>query len=285
MEKFLENLTLGNSLIIGALILLVLFEIFLRLKKKQIRSKYKYNKKHVEDFEDMEKIWIEYYREDQKIFSARIVGILFILAIIIISLDIKTFSVLAIVAGTIIIVLRDYIFSFISFFYVISIYKIGDDIRNNEILGEIVRINPLYVAVAGKDEDGEYNGKLHRIPNMFFASQKTEIQELKIEDYRRVVLTAIYTRERFEDNFENWLGKVRNFLEETLPSRSWERVGHFKGYLGIKYKMNYDYNDKGEVIVRISFIARYPKNTEQKERIIEFIESLRKVDSGKASMI
>jgi uncharacterized membrane protein len=73
MEKFLENLTLVNYLVIGALILLVLFEIFLRLKKKQIRSKYKYNKKHVEDFEDMEKIWIEYYREDQKIFSARIV--------------------------------------------------------------------------------------------------------------------------------------------------------------------------------------------------------------------
>ena len=44
MEKFLENLTIGNSLIIGALILLVLFEIFLRLKKKKIRSKYKYNK-------------------------------------------------------------------------------------------------------------------------------------------------------------------------------------------------------------------------------------------------
>jgi hypothetical protein len=285
MEKFLENLTLVNYLVIGALILLVLFEIFLRLKKKQIRSKYKYNKKHVEDFEDMEKIWIEYYREDQKIFSARIVGILFILAIIIISLDIKTFSVLAIVAGTIIIVLRDYIFSFISFFYIISIYKIGDDIRNNEILGEIVRINPLYVAVAGKDEDGEYNGKLHRIPNMFFASQKTEIQELKIEDYRRVVLTAVYVREKFEDDFENWLNKVRNFLEENLPSRSWERVGHFKGYLGIKYKMNYDYNDKSEVVVRISFIARYPKTTEQKERIIEFIESLRKVDSGKASMI
>lgn len=276
MIKFLENLSLSNSLIIGALILLALFEVFLRLKKKKIRSKYKYNKKHVEDFEDMEKVWIEYYREDQKIFSSRIVGILFVVAIILISLDIKTFSVLAIVAGTIIIVLRDYIFSFISFFYVISIYKIGDDIRNNEILGEIVRINPLYVAVAGKDEDGEYNGKLHRIPNMFFASQKTEIQELKIEDYRRVVLNIIYTRERFEDNFENWLNKLRAFLEEHLPSRTWERVGHFKGYLGLKYKLNYDYNDKGEVIVHISFIARYPKNTEQKERIIEFVESLRK---------
>ncbi len=276
MITFLENLSLSNMLVIGVVILLIIFEIFLRLKKKTIRTKYKYNKKRVEDFEDMEKVWIEYYREDQKIFSSRILGILFVLAIIIISLDIKTFSVLAIVAGTIIIVLRDYIFSFISFFYVISIYKIGDDIRNNEILGEIVRINPLYVAIAGKDEDGEYNGKLHRIPNMFFASGRTEIQELKNDDYRRVVLNVVYTREKFEDNFENWLAKVRAFLEEHLPSRTWERVGHFKGYLGLKYKLNYDYNDRGEVVVRISFIARPPKNVEQKEKILEFIESLRR---------
>lgn len=264
-----------NVSIIYVILSFICLEIFLYFSKQNLRRKYKYNKNKVEDFEDMEKIWIEYYKKTQQLFITRIVALILGITIIFISSDIKALNILAIIAGTIIIVLRDYIFSFITFFYIISIYKIGDDIRNETILGEILRINPLYVAIAGKDDDGEYNGKLHRIPNSIFITQKIEMQELKTDDYRRVLLTVIYTRDKFKDSFNLWLIQAKNFLEETLPARNLERVGHFKGYLGVKYKLNYDYNDKGDVVVRISFIARPPKNVELKEKIVEYIESLR----------
>ena len=264
-----------NASIIYVILSFICLEIFLYFSKQNLRRKYKYNKNKVEDFEDMEKIWIGYYKKTQSLFITRIIALIVGISIIFISSDIKALNILAIIAGTIIIVLRDYIFSFITFFYIISIYKIGDDIKSDTILGEILRINPLYVAIAGKDDDGEYNGKLHRIPNSIFITQKIEMQELKTDDYRRVLLTVIYARDKFKDSFNLWLIQMKNFLEETLPARNLERVGHFKGYLGVKYKLNYDYNDKGDVVVRISFIARPPKNVELKEKIVEYIESLR----------
>lgn len=273
---FWTQLNTHQATILWVLLGLLAVEAYLRVAKKKLKIKYKYNKVKVEDFEDMEKIWIEYYKKNQNLFVFRVVSIFIAIAIILISFDVNAFNLLAVVAGATIIIFRDYIFSFITFFYIISIYKIGDDVKTDTILGEILRINPLYVAIAGKDEDGEYNGKLHRIPNSIFITQKIEAQELKADDYRRVMLTAIYSRDKFEDNFNTWLTKVKSFLEETLPSRTLERVGHFKGYLGVKYKLNFDYNDKGDTVVRISFIARPPKNIELKEKIIEYVETLRR---------
>lgn len=274
--EFLGQFNTHQATILWVLLALLMIEVYLRVAKKKLKIKYKYNKVKVEDFEDMEKIWIEYYKKNQNLFVFRVVSIFIAIAIILISFDVNAFNLLAVVAGATIIIFRDYIFSFITFFYIISIYKIGDDVKTDTILGEILRINPLYVAIAGKDEDGEYNGKLHRIPNSIFITQKIEAQELKADDYRRVMLTAIYSRDKFEDNFNTWLTKVKSFLEETLPSRTLERVGHFKGYLGVKYKLNFDYNDKGDTVVRISFIARPPKNIELKEKIIEYVETLRR---------
>ncbi len=129
--------------------------------------------------------------------------------------------------------------------------------------------------MSGKDEDGEYNGKLHRIPNFSFIGQKVELQDLKTDDYRRVVLKSIYINDDFTDSFSVWLEKLRLFLDEKLPQRHLGKVGNYKGYTGTKYKVNFDYNEKGEVVVRISFVAHYPQNIELKEAIIEFIESLK----------
>ncbi len=273
--EFFGQFNTHQTTILWVLFGLLIIEVYLRIAKKKLKVKYKYNKDKVEDFEDMEKIWIEYYKKNQNLFVIRVVSIFIAIAVILVSFDVNAFNLLAVVAGATIIIFRDYIFSFITFFYIISIYKIGDDVKTDTILGEILRINPLYVAIAGKDEDGEYNGKLHRVPNSIFITQKIEAQELKADDYRRVMITAVFSTEKFMDGFSIWLDKVRNFLEETLPARTLERVGHFKGYLGVKYKINFDYNDKGDTVVRISFIARPPKNIELKEKIIEYIETLR----------
>lgn len=276
METFIKTLHTNDLVIYIVIVLMIIIEVTSRLLKRRIKSKYKSEKKSLEEFGEIEKISIAYYRQYQWLDIFRLFSILTGIIIILVAFNIEALNILAVVAGTIIIVLREFIFSFISFFYLITIYKTGDDIKIDGTLGEIFRITPLYVALSGKDEDGEYNGKLHRIPNFTFIGQKVELQDLKTDDYRRVVLKSIYERELFADPFHVWLEKVRNFLDDKLPQRHIGRVGNYKGYTGTKYKLNFDYGEDGEVIVRISYVAHYPQNIELKEKIIEFIEGLRK---------
>ncbi len=273
---FINNLTTNQIIADIIVVVLIIIEITSRILKNKIKAKYKNRKVKIEEFEEVEKLSITYYRQYQWIDIFRLFSFLIGFILIIAILNIEAWSVLAIAAGAFILTLREMILSFISFFYILTLYKTGDDIQIENALGEIIRVNPLYVAVAGKDEDGEYNGKLHRIPNFLFIGKNVELQDLKTDDYRRIVLKTVYLNEIFEDSFSVWLSKVKNHLEEKLPKRELDRVGNYKGYTGIKYKLNFDYGDKGEIICKISFVARYPYQIEFKENIIEFIESLKK---------
>jgi hypothetical protein len=279
MQEFIKTLTTNNIVIYLAIILMILVEFAARFLKSRIKIKFKKEKKAIEEFGEIEKVSIIYYKQYQWIDIVRLFSILVGMSVIMIAFNIQALNILAVVAGTLIIVLREFIFSFIAFFYLISLYKAGDDIKVNDTLGEVFRITPLYVALSGKDEDGEYNGKLHRIPNFIFIGQQVELQDLKTDDYRRVVLQGFYSRTIFEDSFDIWLDKIREFLDEKLPQRHLGRVGNYKGYTGTKYKLNFDYGEKGDIVLRISFVARYPRNTELKEEIIEFIESLKKSEA------
>ncbi|MFA7285956.1 MAG: hypothetical protein WC011_03915 [Candidatus Paceibacterota bacterium] len=277
IKQFIENLTTTQIIVDIIILTMIIVEITARILKRNIKEKFKKEKRNIEEFEEIEKVSIAYYKQYQWIDIFRLFSLLIGFVFIIITLNIQALNILAVVAGAIIIILREFIFSFFSFFYLISIYRTGDDIKIEETLGEILRINPLYIALAGKDEDGEYNGKLHRIPNFTFIGKNVELQDLKTDDYRRVVLKGIYNIESFDDPFSVWIEKLRNFLDEKLPQRHIGRVGNYKGYTGIKYKLNFDYGEKGEIICRISFVARHPYNIKLKEEIIEFIESLRKI--------
>jgi hypothetical protein len=273
--EFIKNLETSQLVAYIVIILLIVIQLSAGVFKRKIKEKFKTEKKNIEEFGEIEKVSMAYYKQHQWIDVIRLFSFVLGTIIILIAFDIKALNILAVVAGTLIIVLREFIFSFISFFYLISVYKTGDDIKIDGTLGEIFRIKPLYTALSGKDEDGEYNGKLHRIPNFSFIGQKVELQNLKTDDYRRVVLKSIYINDDFADSFSVWLEKLRLFLDEKLPQRHLGKVGNYKGYTGTKYKVNFDYNEKGEVVVRISFVARYPHNVELKETIIEFIESLK----------
>jgi hypothetical protein len=50
-------------------------------------------------------------------------------------------------------------------------------------------------------------------------------------------------------------------------------VGNFKSYAGMKYKLHYDYDEDGYVLVAISFISSTKTALPKKESIISFIES------------
>jgi hypothetical protein len=96
-----------------------------------------------------------------------------------------------------------------------------------------------------------------------------------------VVIQAVYNSESFGVNFSDWLQKTKDFLDDELPMRRLEHVGNYRGFSGTRYKMNYDYDDDGEVFVKISFIADPAKSLARKEKIVAFIESLRSVKKSK----
>ncbi len=262
----------------AALILIVFIglEFFLQRLKQTKRKEYEIKKAAIESVEEIEALSIEHYRQLQSIDSIRFIFITIGIVSILSVFNVQALNILAVATGALILALRESFTSFVAYFYILSNYKLGDDIRINGALGEIVGIKPLYTSIAGKDENGEYNSKLNFVPNFMFLSQTIEQQQLKSDDYRNVLLQLLYTRDLFIDPFDLWLEKLESKLDELLPKRILTKVGHFKSYAGVKYKLHFDYNDKGEVVVRLSFIAKSSKAQDFKESIIKFVEQLKK---------
>ena len=286
MIQFLGAFTSGQH--IGAIVLVFVFtiiELMLRRLKRQKSKEYQEKKSSINSLEEIEDVSLEHYRQLQQVdvirFLALVLGILMILG----PYNVQVFSLLAVAAGAFILALRESFSSFIAYFYILSNFKLGDDIKINGFLGEIVRIKPLYTSLAGKDENGDHNSKLYNIPNFMFLGQSIEQQQLKSDDYRKLSLQILYTHSAFTDDFESWVGKMETFLKELLPKRAMTKVGHFKGYAGIRYKMDFDYNDKGEVVVKISFITRSFKILKMRESIIMYVEALKKQPSEQSDKV
>lgn len=255
----------------------IIFEIAVRSYKQKLKNEYRAKKESIHSSEEAEKVSLEHFNQLQNIDITRIVVGVALLVVILSVADVRTFSFLAVAIGAIIITLRDYVISLVSYVYVLANFDIGDDIKIGHVLGGIVRIRPLNVSIAGKDAHGDFNGILHHIPNSKFVTEVVERQEIKDNNYRAVTLEALYSNELFTDTFSSWLTNLKNYLDTTLTKRSLKDVGNYKTYAGIKYKLYYDYNEDGDIVVSISFIARTKNATLRKEEIIAYIETTRRI--------
>jgi hypothetical protein len=264
-----------NLSALSVFIIFLFIELMFRRFKNRKAKEFKIKKESIESVEQIENLSIEHNRQVQHIDVIRFViifiGIMAILGVY----NVQAFNILIVATGAFIIILKEPFASLVSFFYILSNYKSGDNIQIDNFLGEILRVKPFYTDIAGKDENGEYNGRLHCIPNYMFLSNIINQQQLKSDDYNKISLNIYYDNKNFKENFDVWLSKIENYLDSLLPRRSMSKVGHFKGYAGKKYKTDFDYNEKGEVVLKISFIARSHKSSKIKESIILFVESLK----------
>lgn len=246
--------------------------------KKRIKKSFNKKKSSLEKFEDIEKESIDFYSRNQGVDIFRFVAYFVIVAGALLLFNVQAFSVFAITVGALIVILKDPIISAISYIFLVSQYDIGNDIRINGVLGEVIRIKILYLGLAGKDDSGEYNGKFFVIPNHLFFQNIIERQELKTSDYTRVVLSFIFKREDYDKRFKDWLLEFRQMLDDLLPHRVLKQVGNYKSYAGVKYKLNYDYNNNGDILIKLSFITKPGDPAiERKEEIIDFIEGSKNV--------
>ncbi len=255
--------------------IIALTEIVLWFLRARAHRAYEISKKDVSNLADVEAVSITYFRKRQILGIVRACLWLFAILLAALLYDVQTFSVLALALGALVIIQKENINSLFAYFFVLSNFKVGDDIRVTDLLGEITRISPLQTTLSGKEDNGEYNGQRVSIPNYKLLLENVRVQELKSDTYRRIVLKAIYTHDEYKVDFGEFIQKIRAFLDEFLPKRNLNQVGNFRSFAGSQYKINFDYDEDGRIVVRIAFISRPHDIVDRKEQIIEFLEGMR----------
>ncbi len=271
------NFSKDILILLFCILIYIVFELGIRYKKNSIKRKYRERKGTIHSGGEAEQVSLEHFNKLQSLDITRIAAILLLIVIIFSFANVTSFSFLAVALGAIIITLRDYVLSLISYVYVLANFDIGDDIKIGQVLGSIVRIRPLMVSIAGKNSYGDLDGALYHIPNSKFISEIVERQEIKDHNYKCVSLEVIYSNELFEDMFSVWLKNLKKHLDDIFTKRSLKDVGNYKTYAGIKYKLFYNYNEDGDIVVNISFITRIKNAATKKEEIIEYVESTRRL--------
>jgi hypothetical protein len=263
------------------IIILIAAEIIIWFLRLRAQRTYEVLKKDVSSLSDVETVSITYFRKRQMLGIIR--AVVWLLAILLGALlyDIQTFSVLALALGALVVIQKENINSLFAYIFVLSKFNVGDDIRVNDLLGEIVRISPLQTTLSGKEDNGEYNGQRIAVPNYKLLLENVRVQELKSDTYRRIVLKALYVHDEYDVAFGEFIQKIRAFLDEFLPKRNLNQVGNFRSFAGAQYRLNFDYDEDGRIVMRIAFISRPNDIVDRKEQIIEFIEGMRTQDDVK----
>ena len=275
VTSLLISMTHLTTLIVAVLVVIFLESILFFYKNEVTRS-YKGKKQEILSGEEAERESLRYFSKLHIVSIVRMVYFFIISLVLIATYDIRAFSFFTVAFGAIILALREVIVSLLAYPHVVVSYDIGDDIRIAGVLGEIVRVRPLSTQLAGKDEKGDYNGKLDIVPNSKFFLEIIERHEIKNGANRRVSIDALYIQDEYKLPFNEWLTLLKSTLDAKLPKRSLKDVGNFKSYAGMRYKLQYDYDDDGYVKVSISFISGTKTANDKKEQIISFIESTKR---------
>ena len=281
MLPWFDSLNLNSDLFASLLkasviiVFLIISQAVVALLKYRLRRRYAYDAKDLSNLDEVQAVSLAYFRRRQILDVVRALLLLLTLLLGVLFYNIEAFSFLALALGAVVLNQKENINSIIGYFYLLANYKVGDDIGIIGTLGEIVRVGLFQTILAGKDEHGEYNGKRVSVPNYQFLLNVIERQDLKTNTYRPVIMNIPYTKAIYQVDFDEFLKKLRSFLDELLPTRNLTHVGSYRGFAGSQYKINFDYNDSGTIMVRISFISRPRDAVARKERIVTFLEQLK----------
>lgn len=268
---------IGTHLVILVLFaLLLVLELILSTYLQQLKSSYEKKQLGLTDESAIEELSITYYSRKQRVSLAR-VGILSLLSLIAVLIyDVRAFTFIAVAVGAGIFVFKESINSIISYFHILSNYRVGDDVSILGVRGEVLHIRPLMTTILGKNEDGEYNGRVTTIPNYQFTWTPVERMEMKSNSYMLVSLNIPFESGLFKKPFAEFVADLRTHLDGMLPKRTIKKVGYFRSYVGYRYKMEYSYDPDARIIMHITFVSQSKRIPDRKERIIDFIESCKK---------
>lgn len=267
---------IAHLFVIVLLFCVLLSEAIIQVYLRNLRMKFVAEQKDLTDEVLIEKASIEYYRNKQAATMTRtfIYSVAILLGLL--YYDVRAFSFFAIALGAIIMTIKETIISFFSYFHILQNYHIGDDLRVNGVRGEILNIRPTQTTLLGKEDDGEYNGKVTIVPNYHFTLQSVEKQEMKSHSYLMASVSIPFNTDGYKLSFKEFVNELKTFLDSMLPSRGMNTVGYYRSYSGVRYKINYTYDKDARVMIHVTFVSKPRRISDRKEKIIAFVESKKK---------
>jgi small-conductance mechanosensitive channel len=246
--------------------------------KKRLKKKYISHYEHDKNIENKQ-FYIEYYRKVQYIDVIGVIIVVVLFFVFLLTKDKILGTVLAVGVGAILLTFQTFTVSFFTYFMLVANYKVGETVQVGEgddaIQGEILYMKSLYMGIAGKNEFGESSGKSFIIPNNQVWSHPIVRLDLRQDAITRITLKIPYTFALYALNFSSFLDQLKHHLDTTLPLKSAADVSHFKTYIGTRYKIDFDYEKDGTLIVWIGIIAKNSERSRIKFQIISFLEQIK----------
>ncbi len=261
----------------------IIIDLYLTRKnkklKKEIHKKYDIINIEQSSISEIEAIdneeQLKYYKNKNLISFIRFWIIIFLIFFYILNKLPNFFSFFAIAMWAIIITFKEIILCFIAFFYISTQYKIWDEIIVWDLKWEILYFNMINVWIVWVDENWENTGQFFLIPNFKFFTENIKKEDIDLHKYKKQEIT-IYFNKEFNLPFEEFLNSLTIYLQENLPRRSINNVWNFKTYIWHKYKIKFSYDDRENLVIKISFIIKPKDIYTFEKKIFLFIEWLKK---------
>ncbi|NVP17565.1 mechanosensitive ion channel [Candidatus Gracilibacteria bacterium] len=278
-----ENI--NTIMIVLIIVLYIIIELILKSKIKKLKNEInkKYSEEELENIENIDSLdqdlYIEYYKGKNIIKFLRLALVFTGIGSFILFKIPGVFSFLAIAVGAIIITFKEAILSFFGFFYISAHFRIGENIvfgdQNNAIRGEIIYINILNIGLIGKNENGEHNGQFYTVPNFKVIVDNVKREEIGIGKYRKDEFEIYFYNKLFKISYDEFLEKLKEFLDENLVKKNINNVGNYKTFIGYKYKLRFKY-DKEYLIIKIFMVEKQKAILDMQNKIALFVESYKK---------
>ena len=103
-----------------------------------------------------------------------------------------------------------------------------------------------------------------------------ELESFRSTDVTLSTVTPVFDGKSFGCDFEDFMKKLRAYLDKNMVVMTAETAGDFVSYIGYKYKIKCHYAPDGRIVVSISFLSSHAYKNAEAESIIAYIENLRK---------
>ncbi len=264
------------------LVLLIIFLIvqyFVAIRAKNyLKEKYKY----ISSDDPWSTNYMLYYKKAQVFDLVRLVMSLSLLGYVLTTYESWFFSVFAIWIWALVITFQSVILSFGLYFYFLSQYRVGDTVKIGLLTQwEIMYIEPLYMAIAEKNDDADHTGKLYVISNKLVWENTIVRVRLVLRSYSKCVLRVAYSPEYFDMSFEEFVVQLEEFLSTLFNKIPKKAYNHYQSYVWFKYKLDFEpwevRNNGQTIYVDIWFIELIIDMPKFKRKILAFVDSLRSI--------
>lgn len=270
-----------NWMIVALIVFLILQYIIAKKFKSYLEKKYKY----ISSDDPWSTNYMLYYKKNQIFDLVRLTLLVGVVAYVLSVYNAGFFSVFAIWVWALVLTFQSIILSFGLYFYFLSQYRVWDTIRVGTLAqGEIMYIEPLYMAIAEKNDDADHTGKLHILSNKTVWENAIVRVKLSLKSYSKYVIRLSYSPESFDISFAEFVDKIQSFLDLELPRPPKKAYKHYQSYVWFTYKLDFEpgeVRNHGQVMhIDIGFIAMLIDLPTYKRHIMSYADSLRRKEES-----